>query len=166
MFEIRATNLRWLETLREAKDHCLHGDVQVRIGDEIFSYENATVSASAFYLLRSLKRDHIMNRMGIQLVPCCGFDLYFWQDQLIITGCSNGVDWSVRHEDGLIHLVSPTDRETVIPFEAYRKAVCAYADGIKAFYENSQEKVFGCDEDREVYAAFWKEWHQIRDQYP
>ena len=47
MFEIRATNLRWLETLREAKDHCLHGDVQVRIGDEIFSYENATVSASA-----------------------------------------------------------------------------------------------------------------------
>lgn len=165
MFKLQATNLRWLETTETTQDLCLHGDVQVAMGDETFTYENATVSASAFYLLRSLKRDHVMNRMGIQLVPCCGFDLYIWEGQLMITGCPNGLDWSVLHEDGHIRLVSPTDCETFISFEEYRTAVYAYADEIQAFYENSREKVFRDEEDREAYAAFWREWRDIRNMY-
>jgi hypothetical protein len=75
------------------------------------------------------------------------------------------LDWSVLHEDGHIRLVSPTDCETLISFEEYRTAVYAYADEIQAFYENSREKVFRDEEDREAYAAFWREWRDIRNMY-
>lgn len=163
MFRIQAINLRWLENMDESEDGCLHGDVRVDMGDETFTYENATVSASAFYLLRSLKRDHVMNRMGIQLVPCCGFDLYFWQGELIIMGCPNGLDWSVLHENGHICLISPTECKTVISLAEYRAAVFAYADEIEGFYRNAKEKVFRDEEDREVHAAFWTEWRMLRD---
>ncbi|MBQ9150831.1 MAG: hypothetical protein IJX72_01170, partial [Clostridia bacterium] len=115
MFEIKASNLHWLEKMDETKDQCLHGDAWVRIGDEILEFENATVSATAFYLLRSLKRDHTMYQMGVQLLPCCGFDMYFWKEELIICGCPNGIDWSVIHENGQIKLITENGQETVVP---------------------------------------------------
>lgn len=165
MFEIKVSNLRWLENMDEAEDKCLHGDAWAQIGDEVLEFENATVSATAFYLLRSLKRNHIKHQMGIQLLPCCGFDMYFWKGELIICGCPNGIDWSVIHENGQIKLITETDRETVLPFEEYKQKVFAFADEIEAFYRNSQDKVFRDEEDRQVYAAFWDEWHQIRDKF-
>lgn len=171
MFEIKVSNLHWLENMDETEDTCLHGDAWVRIGDEILEFENATVSATAFYLLRSLKRNHTMYQMGVQLLPCCGFDMYFLKGELIICGCPNGIDWSVVHENGQIKLITETGQETVLPFEEYQKTVCAFADEIEAFYRNAKEKVFDDEktirgeEDREVYTAFWKEWHQIRDKF-
>ena len=165
MFEIKVRNLHWLENMDESEDKCLHGDAWVRIGDEVLEFENATVSATAFYLLRSLKRDHTMYHMEVQLLPHCGFDMYFWKGELIICGCPNGIDWSVIHENGQIKLITETDRETVLPFEEYKQKVFAFADEIEAFYRNSQDKVFRDEEDRQVYAAFWDEWHQIRDKF-
>lgn len=164
MFEIKVSNLHWLENMDETEDKCLHGDAWVRIGDEILEFENATVSATAFYLLRSLKRNHIKHQMGIQLLPCCGFDMYFWKGELIICGCPNGIDWSVVHEHGQVKLITESGQETVVPMEEYKQMVFTFADEIEAFYRNAKEKVFNDEEQREVYAAFWKEWHQIRDR--
>ena len=161
MFSIQVKNLHWIDTTADdPKDKCLHGDVSVQIGDECFGMEDATVSATAFYLLRSLTRDHIMYSMGIQLLPCCGFDMYFWQGELVIIGCPNGIDWSVIHENGQIKLITDSEQETVVPLETYKQAVFAFADEIEAFYQNSQTKVFNDEEDRCVYHAFWDEWHQ------
>lgn len=88
--------------------------------------------------------------------------MYFWKGELIICGCPNGLDWSVIHENGQVKLSTETDRETVVPFEEYKLKVFAFADEIEDFYRNSQDKVFRDEEDRQIYAAFWDEWHQIR----
>lgn len=166
MFEIKVSNLHWLENMDEAEDKCLHGSAWVRIGDEILEFENAAVSATAFYLLKSLERSDPNNyRLGIQYLPCCGFDMYFWQGEVVISGCPNGVDWLVYHEDGMIRLVTENRHEAIISCEEYQKTVCAFADEIEAFYRNAKEKVFNDEEGRQVYTAFWKEWHQIRDKF-
>ena len=167
MFEIKVTNLHWLENLDESEDKCLHGHAWVRIGEETLEFDHATVSATAFYLLKSLIRsDPNEYRSMIQYLPCCGFDMSIWKGEVILFGCPNGVDWSVIHEDGMIRLVTESHHEVKIPFDEYQKTVCAFADEIEAIYRNSKEKVFDPEEDREVYAAFWNEWHQIRNQYP
>lgn len=166
MFKIKVTNLHWLENMDETEDKCLHGHAWVQIGDEHLEYENATVSATAFYLLKSLVRSDPNNyRAMIQYLPCCGFDMSIWKGEVILFGCPNGVDWSVIHEDGMIRLVTESRHEVMIPFDEYRKTVYAFADEIEAFYRNAKEKMFNDEEEREVYAAFWKEWHQIRDRY-
>lgn len=165
MFQIKVANLRWLDEIDESEDRCLHGDAWVQIGEEILEFENATVSASAFYLLRSLIRCDSERPRPIQYLPCCGFDVYMWQGEVVILGCPTGVDWLVYHEDNKIRLITESGHETVIPFEDYRKAVCAFADEIEAFYRNSKEKVYLDSEQAETYAALWQEWRTIRNQY-
>ncbi len=112
MFEIKATNLHWLDTLDESLDLCLHGAAWARIGDECFEFKNATVSATAFYLLRSLTKDHVMYQMPTQLLPCCGHDMRIWKEELIICGCPNGIDWSVIHENGQVKLIPKAKKKS------------------------------------------------------
>lgn len=60
VFKIEANNLCWIDSsIDNPDDLCLHGNVIVKIGDEIYRY-NATVSATALYLLKSLTEDHII----------------------------------------------------------------------------------------------------------
>ncbi len=162
MFEIKATNLHWMGTLDEPLDLCLHGDAWARIGDESFEFKNATVSATAFYLLRSLTQDHVMYQMPTQLLPCCGHDMRIWKGELIICGCPNGIDWSVIHENGQVKLITESQKETVLSLDEYRETVFAFADEIEAFYKNSKEKAFECKEDQETYPIFWEEWRKRR----
>ncbi|MGG7142632.1 hypothetical protein ACQPVP_04125 [Clostridium nigeriense] len=61
MFKIDVENLCWIDgTTDNLEDICLHGETTVKIGDEIFKY-NATVSATALYLLKTLTENHIMH---------------------------------------------------------------------------------------------------------
>lgn len=58
MFKIDADNIGWLETLKNPReDLCLHGHATVIIGEKRFEY-NATISAAALYLLKTLTEDH------------------------------------------------------------------------------------------------------------
>ena len=57
MFSIDATDLHWMDGVPAKEDRCLHGHATARIGTETFKYD-ATVSATALYLLKSLKKDH------------------------------------------------------------------------------------------------------------
>ena len=164
VFEIDATDLRWLEGVSENEDLCLHGNAVAKISDEIFEYDNATVSATALYLLKSLTEDHIQN--SVQMLPCCGFNIYASDDMCscVIVGCPDGIDWSVIHiGDDIIKLVTKSGKETLITLDEYRKTVYSFADKIETYYKKSVRKRLPDDAvNRDGYIAFWNEWHRHR----
>ncbi len=164
MFSITVSNLRWLEGVNPAEDLCLHGDATAIIGDEVLQYDNATVSSTALYLLKSMKEDHEINKSN-QMLPCCGFFMIANEtlSKVDICGCPNGVDWSVFHENDDVILITETGKRTVIPIDEYRETVFAFADLIESFYKSSEDKIISEDEfDRNGYIAFWNEWNALR----
>ena len=63
-FVIKIIDLHWIDRKEDdGKDLCLHGNIFVRIGDEIIDngIDNAdwTVSAGALMMLRSIETNHI-----------------------------------------------------------------------------------------------------------
>ena len=163
-FHIDAGNFRWISGPEDdPHDLCLHGDASAVIGDETFAY-SCTVSAAALYLLKSLTRDHIIYEEN-QMLPCCGFFLMA-NDTLSeaeISGCPNGVDWSVIHDGGAVRLITESGRETVVPMQDYEKEVFRFADKIEAHYQSCAPKILPDDPfDRNGYIAFWNEWHSRR----
>ena len=165
-FSINATNLRWINGKKDdVEDLCLHGHVVANIGNEVYEYD-ATVSATALYLLKSITENHIIHN-DIQILPCCGFAMWLKNDgteDVFICGCPNGVDWSIIHEKGIIKLITETGSETLIMLDEYKKEVFKFADLIEDFYKSSTPKILPeNDLDREGYIAFWKEWHRRRN---
>jgi len=164
MFEINVTNLAWLENVNEETDLCLHGKAVAKIGDETFEYD-ATVSATALYLLKSLTEDHVIHHTN-QMLPCCGFSIYANQnmDNVDICGCPNGVDWSVIHVGSDVKITTASGKETMVRLDEYRKSVYSFVDKIEEYYTKSTPKVLPKDKvDREGYIAFWNEWHRHRE---
>lgn len=165
-FSINVTNLRWINGEKDyAEDLCLHGHVVVNIGKEVLEYD-ATVSATALYLLKSITEDYIIYN-DIQMLPCCGFSMWLKNDgseDIFIFGCPNRIDWSVIHENGMIKLITETGNEILILPNEYKKEVFKFADIIEKFYNNSTPKILPKNElDRKGYIAFWKEWHRRRN---
>ena len=164
MFKIKVSNLHWIEGGDPAEDLCLHGDVTAIIGDDVLQYDDATVSSSALYLLKSIKEDHKIYESN-QMIPCCGFVMIANESlsRVDICGCPDGVDWSVLHENDDVILITETGKRTVIPIDEYRKTVFAFADEIESFYNSAQNKIIPEDEfDRNGYIAFWNEWKTLR----
>ena len=163
MFSITVSQLHWLEGSNECEDLCLHGHAVAEIGNERLEYD-AAVSATALYLLKSLREDHLIHTSN-QMLPCCGFFLIANEDlsRVDICGCANGIDWSVLHEHGEIVLVTESGKETRISREEYQNAVFSFADRIEAFYRESAPKTLPEDPfDRNGYLAFWNEWNELR----
>jgi hypothetical protein len=105
IFLITATDLQWVNGGKDdPEDLCLHGHAIAVIGNRKLEYD-ATVSATALYLLKSLTEDHIIHEDN-QILPCCGF-FYLPNEKLdnvTILGCSNGIDWSIIHDGKTIVL--------------------------------------------------------------
>ena len=165
-FEIRAENLRWINGDEDdADDLCLHGHTMAKIGDECFEYE-ATVSATALYLLKSLTEDHIIYQDN-QMLPCCGHFIIPNDDltNVEIAGCPNGIDWSVIHDGENVRLITDSGKETVVKLEEYRQEVYKFADMIESYYMKCTPKNLSEDDygfDKNCYTAFWNEWHRRR----
>lgn len=163
-FKIEADDLGWLGNLADdTEDLCLHGHAVVYIGDAVLEYD-ATVSATALYLLKTLTENHIIYEEN-QMLPCCGFTLIANDDltNVDICGCPNGVDWSVIHEGDTVKLILENGTETRVSIDEYKKEVCRFADMIEAFYDSSKPKKMPQDEfDKNGYIAFWNEWHRRR----
>ena len=170
MFEINATDLRWLAGMDEEDDLCLHGNAVARIGDEILAYEDATVSATALYLLKSLTEDHV--NTGIAMLSLDGFNLIACDNMNTcvilggLYGWPNGIDWAVIHEgNDIVKFATNSGEETRITLGEYKKAVYTFVDEIESFYRKSAPKRIPDDkENRNGYIAFWNEWHRRRKQ--
>lgn len=103
-FSIKILDLYWINREKDnSEDLCLHGDVSVKIGEEVVAEKySCTVSSTALYLLKSLKLDHIMGEEN-QILPCCGHFIIpnDTDDTVEISRCPNGIDWSILHVDGM-----------------------------------------------------------------
>ena len=165
-FSIEATDLAWVDGSKDdVNDLCLHGHAVVHIGDCKLEYD-ATVSATALYLLKTLTEDHIIY-MDNQLLPCCGF-FYLPNetlDQVTICGCPNGIDWSVLHDGDWVILELEDGTKEKVSLTDYRAEVLKFADKIEAFYQSCSPKVIPENElERNGYKAFWNEWHRRREE--
>lgn len=164
MFSIQVQDLHWLNN--DEHDLCLHGHVKVCIGNEIFEYD-ATVSATALYLLKSMTQDHHMNQ-EIQMLPCCGHTMIANQklNTVDIIGCPQGIDWTVVHQDNYIKIITETFQEVILIQKEYQNIVFSFVDQIEDFYYQSQPRLLPKENDeRQAYIAFWNEWYRLRYQY-
>ena len=164
MFSIKVSDLHWMEGINQAEDLCLHGNAIAVIGDEVLQYDDATVSSTALYLLKSIRANHKIYESN-QMLPCCGFFMIANEalSKVDIIGCPNGVDWSVLHENDNVILITEIGKRTVIPIDEYRKTVFDFADLIESFYNDAEDKILPEDEfDRNGYVAFWNEWRTLR----
>ena len=160
-FSIEVKKLHWMDDpINDPDDLCLHGDAVAYIGNRKLEYDECTVSATALYLLKSLTEDHIINQDN-QMLPCCGHTLIANDDltEVVISGCPNGIDWSVIHAGDSVRLILEDGYEVSVPIAQYREEVCRFADLIKKYYLDSPAKILPQDEfDRNGYETFWKEW--------
>ena len=167
LFRIDASNLHWMDDpVNDPDDLCLHGNAVAYIGDRKLEYEECTVSATALYLLKTLTEDHIIDQDN-QMLPCCGHTLIANDDlsEVVISGCPNGIDWSVIHADDSVRLILEDDYEVSVPIAQYRDEVFRFADLIERYYRASTPKIIPKDTfDRDGYLTFWKEWYRRRNQ--
>ena len=161
IFKIDAHDFYWL--CDEEDDLCLHGAACAIIGERRLEYD-CTVSATALYLLKTLTQDHIIYTDN-QLLPCCGH-FYIPDDDLqnvMISGCPNGIDWTVRHEGDSVVIELEDGYSVRVPLCEYRDEVFRFADMIEDHYSSRPPKNLPQDEFlRNGYIAFWNEWHRRR----
>ena len=106
VFKIDVKDFVWIDDSQDdPNDLCLHGTVNVTIGEERFQF-GTTVSAAALYMLKSLTEDHLADDV-IQMLPCCGHFIIANEDltEVVITGCGMGIDWKVLHSGDNVKLV-------------------------------------------------------------
>jgi len=166
LFSIHVKKMYWTnEADDDPNDLCLHGKVTVVIGDERLEAECA-VSAAALYHLKTLTEDHIVYEEN-QMLPCCGHSLYPNDagDEVAISGCPNGVDWTVIHGKKGIELTTESGNTTVVALADYREQVFSFADSVKNFYDKCKSKNVPDDDfERRGYTAFWNEWKRRRNE--
>lgn len=164
LFHIDATDLAFLEGI-EATDQCLHGHGIAVIGERRLEYD-CTVSATALQLLKSLNEDHIPNGDN-QMLPCCGHFLIPDEagENVYISGCNAGEDWTVRHVPGGVELTLEDGYTVTVPLSDYRREVLAFAKKIEDFYHACPPRPQPEDDfDRKGWQTFWREWHRRKEE--
>ncbi len=165
-FSINAEDLSWINgNPDDPYDLCLHGHATVVIDSKILEYD-ATVSATALLLLKSLTEEHIAGQADIQMLPCCGHEYYADAklENVLIYGCPNGIDWSIRHDGDNVVLELKDGTTEVVSISDYTAEVFRFADVIEDFYSKSSPKIMPEEEiEANGYKAFWNEWRRRRE---
>jgi len=169
MIILRPTHLHWIkDAADDPRDLCAHSPVEFNINGRVLVGPNDgdwTVSAAALYLLRTLTRDHTREQpVGDHLFPCCGFSLYDikGQEDVVICGCPNGLDFSIRHAGAEVHIDSESVPMITVSSADWRSAVHAFSDEVQAFYLQCAPKKPQEDEDVKGFRVFMKEWERRR----
>ena len=167
IFKISVTNLHWIDgTLDNPDDFCLHGDPVAIIGEFKLEYKDATVSATALYLLKTITENHYPGKDN-QMLPCCGFSMIPDTDlqNVTIIGCPNGVDWKIEHSNKNVIITLDNGHVEMIDIEDYKKEVFAFADLIEGFFNRCKPKRIDTlnQADKDGYIAFWNEWRRRRN---
>jgi hypothetical protein len=170
--DLKPLNLRWIKgPVDDPWDLCAHGDVEFRISTDVLlegaKGRNLTVSAAGLYLLRTLSVPHTKAvPVGEYLFPCCGFSMYDvpGQDDVVICGCANGVDFEVLHEARGAGVIVRSDDGRAWPVEwsRWREAVFGFADRVSAFYAAASAKQVTDEEDARGFGKFVAEWERRR----
>lgn len=168
---LRPLGLCWIKGAPDdPADLCAHGHVEFRIGDALLvdpaTGPEVTVSAAALYLLRTLSRPHTKAQpVADHLFPCCGFGMFSvaGQEDAVVVGCPNGIDFEVLHVDEETGIVVRTDdgRELRVAWSAWAEAVYQFADLVAEFYARSSPKKPSAD-DVSGFRSFAAEWGRRR----
>ncbi len=170
--EIKILDLHWIKNIDSPADLCAHGHVYVKIGEEVVADKESldvTVSATALYLMRTLKSNYKKDDYASQLLPCCGHFIIAedGKESVSICGCQSGIDWTIVHIDSnKIKHITVNGEYAIIDKDDYKEMVLAFADQVENFYKTSLPKILPADEfDRNGYLAFWKEWEKLRSEW-
>jgi hypothetical protein len=171
-FEIEITKQGWItdEPYSVEADLCSHGDIRLVIGGRVISPGDGsgeyTISTSALALLRTLESDHSHQRSDGNLILHCG--------EILMCSCPIGIDWSVAHGNGRVHLSdvvrsdSVSDDDVTFPAPAVDLAEDEYRHKIVTFAEKAKEPFVGIEKalndkddwEREMYTEFWLEYEE------
>ena len=172
-FEIRILRQHWIKDdgLDDKDDLCSHGDLYLKIGDEILSNSESNswcLSATGLYLLRTLKQDYSIGDFENYLVPCCGHFMVPDDEKnyVIICGCNNGIDWNIKHNNKNIELRTEKGTTGIITFEQYKNLVLDFTDKVEGFYgDPNQKKVPNEEFDQNGFRQFWSEWTDLKTEW-
>lgn len=170
-FEIKILNFHWIKE-DDGQDLCLHGNVFVKIGDEIIIDANTldvTLSSAALHLMRALKQNYKPDDYSSQLFPHCGHFIIAddEKDCVDILGCPTGIDWTIVHlKDNKVKLITESGQEIIIEEKLFQKIVLDFADQVENFYKSSIPRIIPTDEFEKMgYLTFWKEWRYLREEW-
>lgn len=172
MITLTPTRMHWIKDdgIDDPSDLCAHSPVRFEIDGNVLvspAEGDATVSAAAIYVLRTLERDHTKEKpIGDQLFPCCGHAMYDkGGEDVAICGCPNGSDVFVTHgDDGTVRLTSSTGKSYVVSAKDWRQAVHEFSDCVRAFYDHSLPKTPTDGTDPAGFAKLIQEWDRRRSQ--
>ena len=104
---------------------------------------------------------------SLQLMQDCGHMIIPNEDgkTVTISGCTQGVDWTVLHEGENVKIILEDGAKIIVPLEMYKNEVFKFTDEIEAFYNASTPKKLSENEEdweRKAYLLFWDEWHRRR----
>jgi hypothetical protein len=164
-FEIDITEQGWFDAEADSEryDLCSHGDIRLIIGGRVVAPGDGsgdwTISTSALALLRTLESDHVSGDWRDQLVLHCGM--------IFMLSCPLGIDWSVRHAYGRVHLSEVVLRDEArhdfpglaadLTEEEYHRQLIAFAQKAKQPFIGV-EKATSDDYEQQCYEEFWDEY--------
>lgn len=168
MIRLAATNLHYLGSTESARqrDCCVHGNVLFAIDDTVV--ENGgewCVSASALRFMRSVINNHFSGAEE-QMIPCCGHFMVPAEDgkSVYISGCPNGVDFDIIHEDNCVVVKTQDGQAFSVDFSEYKNAVLSYVGEIEGFMQNASSRLFDNDFEKKGYEAFKTEWFALKER--
>lgn len=173
-FSIQILRQAWLGD-DATHDLCSHGELDLKIDGRHISCDDQLgedwsygISEAALGLLRTLKYQHTLrHRVAQCLIPHgCG--------TILMMGCNLGIDWNVRHQDGMVCVnnvvrydsndvskaVEFPDISIQIPWKLYAEQVVAFAVEAKAFFQGIEKDKSSETIDGE-YDAFWSEYDHL-----
>jgi hypothetical protein len=158
----------WLSMQGSEHDLCVHGGVEVRVDNVVFSDgidTDWTVSASALYFLRTLTQDHTKEHPVCEhLIPHCGFAMFAPHrgNDVTILGCPNGIDFEVRHFENKVVLTKLDNERITITKSEWQQAIFQFTDAVEQFYNTNEPRQPEDKQSEEGYKAFWTEWKRRR----
>ena len=175
-FMIRIVRQGWLDD-DSKHDLCSHGEIDLRIGGQQISVDGQLsdggsygISEAALGLLRTLRFRHTgKDRVAERLIPHgCG--------TILMMGCDIGIDWTVRHRGGVVHIgdVVRYDSNNLgeavqfpaisiqIPWRVYAEQVTGFATAAREFFQGI-EKDKSTETVEGEYDAFWGEFDDLLD---
>ena len=180
-FELKILSQHWIKDdgVYDKNDICSHGELFLKIGGEVLSDSASgswSLSTAALFLLRTLDRDCQINDFTNYLIPCCGHTMMFLEkgDEFATTlGCIHGIDWTVKHKDGMVELTTERGNKTSLPFDFYKNKILDFVNEVEAFYGDPNEKTpyeknknnNDGYETPAVFAAFWREWRFLKQKW-
>lgn len=169
-FDIKILRQHWIkDDGNDNKDDlCSHGEIYIRIGNEIISNQESgswCLSATGLYLLRTVEHDYKIDQFGSQLVPCCGHFMIpndEGRNYVTIIGCPTGLDWSIKHLNNDVIFQSQKGTEGKLSLNDYKTLVLDFVSEVTAFYGNPNEKNLPEEQfELEAFNQFWAEWDEL-----